>query len=301
MSTQPAIRFGAIPSPVILSGNEEIAYRDPCGHYHDGIFRVWHTEILGRAGSDWFSVTAMTESRDLITWSDPRVLTPRDRTLNYSSPGNVIRHGGRWVLCLQSYPASRGQPGDETARLFIMESSDLETWSEPELIRVKGPGVAREDMGRMIDPYLIEDKDEPGRWWCFYKQNGASMSWSRDLETWTYVGRIDAGENVCLLVEDNQYVLFHSPANGVGIRRSPDLRTWSDHGLLTLGQQGWPWAQGRLTAGQVLDLRREPAVGKYVMFFHGSTEAGCELQEIHGHASLGLVWSDDLEHWEWPA
>ena len=44
-------RFEAISDPVILHGNEEIAYRDPCDPYHDGLFRVWHTEILGRSGT----------------------------------------------------------------------------------------------------------------------------------------------------------------------------------------------------------------------------------------------------------
>lgn len=180
-----------------------------------------------------------------------------------------------------------------------MRSKDLVEWDEPELIAVKGPDVAREDMGRMIDPYLIEDKDEPGKWWCFFKQNGASMSWSNDLKTWTYFGRVDAGENVCLLIEADDYVLFHAPKNGVGIKRSKDFQSWTDHGLLVLGQAEWPWAQGRLTAGHVLDLRVEPAVGKYVMFFHGSSPEGCALQETHGHASLALAWSDDLRAWEW--
>lgn len=36
-------------------------------------------------------------------------------------------------------------------------------------------------MGRMLDPYLFADKDEPGKYWCFYKQNGVSCSYSRDL------------------------------------------------------------------------------------------------------------------------
>ena len=34
--------------------------------------------------------------------------------------------------------------------------------------------------------------------------------------------------------------------------------------------------------------------------FHGSSPAGCALREVHGHASLGLAWSDDLVHWDWP-
>ena len=295
------IEWNSIRRPVFLAGDATIAYRDPCGHYHDGVFRVWHTQVHGEAGGDWVAATGVVESRDLANWTQPRVITPLDRRLNYSSPGNVIRYDGRWVMCLQTYPTpDGGRIGDETARVFAMCSDDLVEWDEPELIAVKGPDVARVDMGRMIDPYLIEDKDEPGKWWCFYKQNGASMSWSTDLERWTYTGRVDAGENVCLLIEEDDYVLFHSPKNGVGIKRSPDLRNWTDHGLLTLGQADWPWAQGRLTAGHVLDLRDEPAVGKYVMFFHGSSPEGCALQETHGHSSLALAWSDDLVAWEWP-
>ena len=296
-----SVEWNSIGQPVFLAGDATIAFRDPCGHYHDGVFRVWHTQVHGEAGGDWLAATAVVESRDLVNWSEPRMITPMDRRLNYSSPGNVIRHGGRWVMCLQTYPAPYGgRVGDETARVFSMRSDDLAAWDEPELIAVKGPDVAREDMGRMIDPYLIEDKEESGKWWCFYKQNGASMSWSTDLETWTYSGRVDAGENVCLLTDEDGYVLFHSPKNGVGIKRSRDLRQWAECGLLTLGQAEWPWAQGRLSAGHVLDLRDDPAVGKYVMFFHGSTPEGCKLQETHGHSSLALAWSDDLLAWAWP-
>ena len=185
--------------------------------------------------------------------------------------------------------------------MFVLRSSDLETWSEPELIRVKGDDVPVDEMGRMIDPYLIEDKDEPGKWWCFYKQNGASMSFSHDLKKWTYFGRVDAGENVCVLVEGDEYVLFHSPKNGVGVKRSRDFQSWTDCGLLTLGQSEWLWAQGRLTAGFVMDLRDEPDVGKYVMFFHGSSPEGTEERETHGHATLALAWSENLIDREWPS
>ena len=148
----------------------------------------------------------------------------------------------------------------------------------------------------MIDPYLVPDKDDPGKWWCFYKQNGASLSWSRDLQTWHYFGHVDAGENVCVLVENGEYVMFHSPTNGIGVKRSKDLKTWRDDGWTALGQKDWDWARGRVTAGFVLDLRREPGIGKYLMFFHGS---GPE-SEIGSYGSLGLAWSDDLVHWTWP-
>ena len=168
------IEWNSIRRPVFLAGDATIAYRDPCGHYHDGVFRVWHTQVHGEAGGDWVTATGVVESRDLANWTQPRVITPLDRRLNYSSQCNVIRYDGRWVMCLQTYPTpDGGRIGDETARVFAMCSDDLVEWDEPELIAVKGPDVARVDLGRMFDPYLIDDKDEPGKWW-----------WRDDQGTW---------------------------------------------------------------------------------------------------------------------
>ncbi len=295
-----SVAWNKITHNVFLNGGPNFSYRDPCAHYHNGVFRVWHTQIHGTAGGEWASGTGVIESTDLINWSKPRLVTPVDKRFNYSSPGNVIRYADRWIMCLQTYPTPNGGFfGDESSRIFTMASGDLINWEEPKLIKVKGPHTAREDMGRMIDPYLIEDKDIPGKWWCFFKQNGASMSWSTDLDIWNYHGRIEAGENVCLLIDKNEYLMFHSPKNGIGIKRSNDLQTWNDVDLLTLGQAHWPWAQGRLTAGHVLDLRHEQAIGKYVMFFHGSSQEGCAIQETHGHSSLAFAWSQDLESWDW--
>jgi hypothetical protein len=132
-----------------------------------------------------------------------------------------------------------------------MRSRNLEHWNPPELLKVKGPDVPVKDMGRMIDPYLFRDKNDPHKWWCFYKQNGISMSYSYDLENWRFAGRTDAGENPCVIIDRGEYVLFHSPPNGVGVKRSIDLREWRDEGVLALGQKNWPWANGRLTAGSV--------------------------------------------------
>jgi hypothetical protein len=183
-----------------------------------------------------------------------------------------------------------------------MRSRDLKEWGEPELLKVKGNAVALEDMGRMIDPYLIRDKDEPGKWWCFYKQNGVSYSGSYDLENWNFQGNTRSGENVCVLVDRGEYLLFHSPENGIGMKRSPDGVNWRDVGeLITLGQEGWPWAERRLTAGVVLDLRGEKEIGKYIMFFHGEGP-GVE-NSIHtfvANCSIGIAWSDDLLMWDWP-
>ncbi|MDE0023761.1 MAG: hypothetical protein OXP69_05030 [Spirochaetaceae bacterium] len=60
------------------------------------------------------------------------------------------------------------------------------------------------------------------------------------------------------------------------------------------GQRRWPWAQGRITAGHLPDLRRHPAVGKYLLTFHGATR---RERAHHGEASIAIAWSDDLMRW----
>jgi hypothetical protein len=102
------------------------------------------------------------------------------------------------------------------------------------------------------------------------------------------------------LVEGDEYVMFHSPHNGIGVLRSADLKNWRPAGsLITLGQNDWPWARGRITAGYVADLRKTAGVGKYVMVFHGT---GPEPEPIKflTHGCIGIAWSDDLVHWDWP-
>jgi uncharacterized Ntn-hydrolase superfamily protein len=295
-----AIDFDALSSPILFRGDAETAYRDPAAVYHEGVFHLFFTFVkAGNDGQPWM-FTATSTSRDLKNWTPARILTPKDRNLNFSSPGNVVRFNNEWILCLQTYPRPSGEKyGNANARLWIMHSPDLKSWGEPELLRVKGPEVPVERMGRMIDPFLFPDKDDPGKWWCFYKQNGVSMSWSRDLKSWTYSGRVDAGENTCVLIESDQYLLFHSPKNGVGVKRSSDLKVWHDEPLVTLGQRNWPWARGRLTAGFVLDLRKEPSIGRTFLFFHGSGPED-ERTMFDTHASLGVAWSQDLRSWNWP-
>ena len=215
-----AIDFGAIRSPIIHRGNFETAYRDPAAHYHDGVFRVFHTLHHRDPDGHYYVYMAVTRSRDLVHWTESQILTPRDLNLNFSSPGNVVQFGNKWILCLQTYPTPNDETfGTQDSRIWTMESTDLECWSEPKRILVNGPQTPVEDMGRMIDPYLIPDKDRPSRWWCFYKQQGVSMSFSDDqMQTWTCHGRTDCGENVCVLVENGESLIFHSPRNGVGIK-----------------------------------------------------------------------------------
>lgn len=194
-----------LPSPMLFRGNATTAYRDPAAVTHDGWLTLFFTLTRIEADGQVFQYTAWSRSRDLLTWTEPKAFTPRDRSLNFCSPGNVVRQGDEWVLCLQTYPRPNGEKyGNETARLWTMRSRDLKQWGPPELLRVKGPDVPVEAMGRMIDPFLLEDKDEPGKWWCFYKQNGVSRSWSRDLATWRFAGSAEAGENACVIVQGDE-------------------------------------------------------------------------------------------------
>lgn len=288
-----------LASPVLFRGDAATAYRDPAAVYHDGWFRLFFTLVKIEPDGKPYSYAAWSKSRDLKQWSEPRTFTPRDQRLNYGSPGSIIRHGGEWALCLQTYPRPNGERyGNADSRLWLMRSKDLETWGGPELLRVKGPDVTQEKMGRMIDPCLVEDRDEPGRWWCFYKTGAAR---SRDLRVWTPEPQRPPGENPCVIGDGSEYLMAYSPANGIGLRRSANLRDWRDEGVLTLGQQAWPWARGRLTGGFLLDLRNDPNVGKALLFFHGSDYPEEDPRGgFDSFASVGVAWSGDLKAWEWP-
>ncbi|MFP5039921.1 hypothetical protein [Parasediminibacterium sp. JCM 36343] len=298
--------LGALESPIIFKGDNTTAFRDPAILFHENVFYLFFTLVKTEKGLI-YSYTAFSTSYDLKNWSPIKIITPRDQSLDFCSPGNIIRYRNEWILCLQTYPrpnyTSEDKPrfGTNDARVFIMRSKNLIEWTKPEILKVKGPGIKAADMGRMIDPYLVEDKDVKGKWWCFFKQNGVSMSYSYNFENWTFVGSVQSGENVCVLVEQGQYTLVHSPANGIAIKRSSDLKNWVNWGsLITLGQNEWDWAKGRITAGAVLNLKKDNHFGKYLMFFHGSGPKSELEGGFDRNSSIGIAWSNDLLKWEWP-
>ena len=307
MAEEPKL-LKELSSPIIFKGNDSTAYRDPAVIYEANQFHLFFTLTKIESDGKVYMYLASSVSNDLKNWSAINILTPRNQALDYSSPGNIIRFNNEWIICLQTYPrpnyTSNQMPkyGSENARLYIMRSKDLRNWSSPELLQVKGPTIGFSEMGRMIDPYLFEDKDEKGKWWCFYKQNGVSRSYSYDLKTWTYAGHAPAGENVCVLVKNNQYFLMHSPENGIGIKTSNNLIDWKDWGgLITLDQQNWNWAKGRITAGALLDLNANKSFKNYLLFFHGSGPLSEKQGDFDKNASIGIAWSNNLIDWNWPA
>lgn len=218
----------ALHSPVMFKGDDSTAFRDPAVLYDKGTLWLFFTLCKTDADGMVYSYTAMSSTKNCKKWTPVKILTPKDQSLDFSSPGNIIRYKNEWIMCLQTYPrpaykaAQMPRFATKDARLYIMRSNNLVDWSAPELIKVKGPDTSIEQMGRMIDPYLLEDKDEKGKYWCFYKQNGVSMSYSYNLRNWHFYGHTVSGENTCVLVENNEYILFHSPKNGIAIKHSPD-------------------------------------------------------------------------------
>ena len=71
-----AIDWDAIPHPVFLWGNRHIGHRDPAGHYHEGVFRVFYGQVRREPGRRVYYQLAVTKSTDLVTWTEPQLLTP---------------------------------------------------------------------------------------------------------------------------------------------------------------------------------------------------------------------------------
>lgn len=283
-----------------LDFEPQAALRDPAVIFFDGTFYCFHTVVEKNNGNYQLFVDVST-SRDLESWSQPRRLTQPG--LNYSSPGNIIRFGDKWFLCLQSYPTKPGNAyGNDDSRLWLMESEDLIYWSEPYLLEPRGCRANWCQSKRQIDPYLVE---HDGKFWCFYKSDGKlGLLVSDDLKIWEEAS-LDAPvlseaqtpdgstvENACVVRDGEEFVLFFAPCRkgrGIGVARSTDLIYWRE--VRYLNFPALPWAPGGPTAAMVLDTRAE--TGRWTMFFHGDRE------EPHG-AALGWAWSDDLEHWHCP-
>ena len=286
-----------LKSSHIIKGDERHAYRDPAVLYKDGVFYIYFTLVETEADGTVYMYTAETRTADLTNFTPIKKLTVRDRRYNFSSPGNVVFHDGKYKMCLQTYCRENGEKfGNDNSRIFIMESADLESWDTPYPILAKG-ATPLSELGRMIDPYLIYE-EKADVWHLFYKQNGVSHSTSHDLKSFNYEGFIDGGENVSVIESDGGYYMFHSPRNGLGVKFSTDLSNWTDIGEpLVFGQSGWPWAMGRLTAGAIVELS-ENGGPLYLMFFHGT---GPEDERVifDTHAGIGVAWSFDLKNWIW--
>lgn len=282
--------------PILLYGSEAVAYRDPTCILVDGIYHLFFT-VSKKENGYMYNYVAHSQGRDLKALSEPVILTEHNNRKNFCSPGNVIRRGDEYWLCVTSYPLPRPFAeqcyADDTARLFFMRTKDFVTFSEPEKIDAKGKHCSEE--GRMIDPFVLEDKDTHGRYLLFFKQNGVSISESYDLENWNYLGHAEAGENACVLVKNDEYHLIHSPRNGIGHKISRDTLHWEDRGVILPKEANEPWANGRLTAAFAMKNESPAIPYEYIVFFHGSKQSS--HPETHGDASLAYYYTNDFENY----
>ncbi len=274
---------------IIFSGDEKTAYRDPACFYHSGTYYLFFS-YSEKDSVYMYNRIGLSTSKDLKNWSVPRLITEKDNRLNYCSPGNIIEHNGKFILCFTSYPMpfsyNEYPYADDTARLFTMSTENFETFSEPMLLNPKG-NTPREELGRMIDPFIVEHNG----YYLFFKQNNrVAFSFSEDMKIWKYIGETEGGENACILKRDNEFILIHSPANGIGFAKSKDLITWENIGHTTLNQANWNWAEGRLTAAFAMEAPNDVGY-KYIIFFHGSKDT---YPETHGNATLALAYTNDF-------
>ena len=271
---------------LILKGDSKKAFRDPACIYHNGVYHLFYT-LSSKKDGYMYNRIAKSESVDFEKWSEPVFLTKEDNLWNFCSPGNILKVGDEFIMCVSSYPMplpfEEVCAADDTARLFIMRSKDLKTWSEPEKIHIGGELSKGK---RKIDPFILPDKDENGKYHLFFKQDGKinrAISKS-DILNWEYVSDVIDGENPCIVVEDNKYLMFYSPSNGVKTLVSEDLVSWDEKGKIHFDDEILKWASGRITAGFMMDT---PHDGGKALFFHGSVSG--VFPETHGDASIGVI------------
>lgn len=276
---------------IIFEGNDRYAYRDPACTLVDGVYYLFFT-VSEKQNSYMYNYLAMSKSTDLKEWSKPRILTEKNLLANYTSPGNIIKKNGEYIICLCSYPlpepyADRWYANDD-ARLYTIRTKDFITFSQAELLNPKGD-IPPNKIGRMIDPFIVCHNGYK----LFFKQNGRiAMSESRDFKNWKYIGEAEGGENACVIRQGDEFILVHSPENGIGFKRSADMKKWEDMHIVTLGQDKWEWAKGRITAGFIMEAPEDFRY-KYILFFHGSRDI---FPETHGNATLAMAFTNDFKN-----
>ncbi|HPO16548.1 MAG TPA: hypothetical protein PLI09_24140 [Candidatus Hydrogenedentes bacterium] len=297
----PSAALKAVRNP-ILDLEPSVSARDPLLVEHQGVYHYYYTAVEPHSSGFHLSLDEV-RSTDLVHWSAPRRLL--DKPDGFSSPGSMIRHKDRWVMALQTYPIPPGQTyGSDAARLWLMESADLEHWDAPRPIKPEGCTAHWAKTHRQIDPCVVFHND---KFWCFYKTDGQiGLLVSPDLQYWEealpdrpVLSRKEtpdkAGmENVCLVRNGEEWVMFFSPTRpgrGIGAARSDDLIDWRDVHYVDFPPVSW--ADNGPTAPMLLDKRE--TMGVWLMVFHGDRAA----RSPHGGA-LGLAWSHDLKHWTLP-
>jgi len=270
---------------------EKAHVRDPAVLLHDGLAYLYFTYFDPHAHT-WH--IGMNTTEDFVHFSDVALISPE----GYASPGNVLRVGGRWVLCTQQY---RTFPH----YLCLAWSDDLVHWGEPVPFFNTGSENRWNTDGRVIDPYLVEWN---GTYYCYYtgstrwgKPSGHNLigvAASRDLATWEdltpdapAIGvdfdweEPDGNENNCVIRRDGRWVMLYSASlkhQKIAWATSDDLVHWEKQGLCDVPV--FPGSAARFGAPFVVEgLAPE---GRTAMIYQG--------EAANGHMSFFLLESSDL-------
>ncbi len=88
---------GSDDVPIIFEGNEKFAYRDPTCYYYEGNYHLFFT-ISEKENGYMYNRVAHSVSKDLRHFTSPEMITEKDHSKNFCSPGNARR--GIACVCL---------------------------------------------------------------------------------------------------------------------------------------------------------------------------------------------------------
>lgn len=299
-----------LSNPILSGRPPQLGVRDPALFIHQGTVHLFYTacEWDGRNLVSWIEHRT---SLDLTAWSEPRRIS---HTPGLCSPGNVVWAGDRFVLCCQHYPVTlpRQSVGitRHDCRLWLVESPDLRSWSDPIIVTPNGCQAFWCDTHRMIDAFLV---GHFGAWWMFYKgharigrnEHGGLIGLLRstDLRTWQEIqperpvfGHPDdpsgtGYENPCIIRMGHGWRCFLKVCDGsydLAVADSTDLLTWNNLRPLDIPHQ--PWMAHVPNAPMVVDARE--LFGVWLMAYH------CDRPVITLSGDIALAWSHDCEHWQ---
>ena len=92
-----------LKSSHIIKGDSNHAYRDPAVIYKNGTFYMYFTYVETEEDGSVYMYVGFTKTTDLAKFSPIKKLTVRDKKYNFSSPGNIIFHDGKYKMCVQTY------------------------------------------------------------------------------------------------------------------------------------------------------------------------------------------------------
>jgi hypothetical protein len=302
--------FEDVRNPIAIGRPPQLGLRDPALFIRNGTVHLFYTACAWD-GQEIISWIEQRSSLDLQHWSEPRRISP---VPGLCSPGNVVEADGRFVLCCQHLPVTLPRFGvgytRHDCRLWLLESDDLRDWSDPIAVAPGGSRAAWCDSPRMIDAYLVRDREA---WLMFYKGHariGANehggligLLSSRDLRTWeelspdrpVFGDPDDASgqgyENPCVVRQGDGWRCYLKVCDGtsdLAVADSADLRRWSRPRPLDLPRR--PWMSLPPNAPMVVDARA--CFGVWLMAFH------CDQPALPLGGQIGLAWSVDGERWE---